>query len=418
MSAIPSRPKWLTDDLIEQARRCPWPRSDCPPGRWTFVKTLGITSDKAQRLASHLRTNGITALATEAEPSVVSPEVEAALNQRIAWLEDENKQLRHDRTVAQVLADAMAGAVAQLPALKISGKPPVVAKSDLDDEDVILFVSDPQVGSVVDEEQTGGLGRYNYDEFRIRFDRYRAGVHRILRYHPNRIQTCYLALGGDLVEGTTIFRGQQRQVDLAAVKQVVAVYEHLSQLVADLAETFPAVKVISVSGNHGRIGMKGECAPNDNLDWLAAWFVRERCKLSGITNVEFSLPETWWALFRVRNSLFYLGHGDDFKSWLGIPFYGAERFRSRVRELLRQSFGLEANPDYFLLGHHHQPAEIPGVFLNGCWPGGSEFSLKRLQAGGDPVQWMIGVHDHQGVSWTRKVYLADRRERPPAPIFT
>ncbi len=196
-------------------------------------------------------------------------------------------------------------------------------------------------------------------------------------------------------------------------------YESLTQLTADLLETFERVDVISVPGNHGRLGRRDELAPADNLDWLAGYFLRER--FGGEKRVRVHLPDTWWALVDVRGWKFLVAHGDEFRSWLGIPFYGAQRFKARMAELLAKSFRPDKNGgvvsfDFVITGHHHEIADFSGMYTNGSWVGGSEFSLKRLQSGGLPYQWMLGVHDTIGVSWARKLVLADRRQLPEAPI--
>ncbi len=74
--------------------------------------------------------------------------------------------------------------------------------------------------------------------------------------------------------------------------------------------------------------------------------------------------------------------------------------------------------DALITGHFHEIAHFNGIYMNGTFVGGSEFSLKDLQAGGAPNQLMLGVHDTYGVSWTRKLFLADPRLKPQVEVYS
>jgi hypothetical protein len=313
------------------------------------------------------------------------------------------------------LATAISDSIRALPALELKYTERNIDPV-LDPEDIVLHLSDCQVGSVVDAAATGGLGCYNHLVFRERAERLRNAVSKILRYLPNKIERCHVVFGGDIVDGRTIFRGHQRQTDLGVVQQVIESYEVFSHLLIDLLGLgFEELVVTSVPGNHARIGMKGELGPEDNLDLLLHHFLKER--LRDVPGIRFNNPTTWWALLEVRGWRFLVAHGDEVKSWMNLPFYGMAGFRNRMRELLRESFAGNADFDYVFVGHHHQIAAFQGIYLNGSWVGGSEFSLKTMQSGGLPYQRIVGVHDNIGISWDRKIVLADRRQLPAAPVF-
>ncbi len=80
--------------------------------------------------------------------------------------------------------------------------------------------------------------------------------------------------------------------------------------------------------------------------------------------VIFEVPDTWFQIVNVRGWKFLLVHGDDVRAWMQIPFYGAERYSGRWRELLASlNAGFKNIPDtelpdfdYILLGHHHNHA--------------------------------------------------------------
>jgi len=163
-------------------------------------------------------------------------------------------------------------------------------------------------------------------------------------------------------------------------------------------------------GNHGRIGMKGENDPMDNLDFLVYKWIEER--MANYQNVEVNVAETWWMVVERMNTRFALIHGDDIRNWMTIPFYGAERSEARMQRLLRINF------NYYLIGHHHQSAEFSNIIMNGTWVGGSELSLKSMQLGGLPTQRLFSIHPNFGITWSRDIRLVDPSKLPPTKIYT
>jgi hypothetical protein len=325
------------------------------------------------------------------------------------------------RGIVKQFVSTVTDAVKELPELEIYNAPlDREVNPDLDPEDIVLHISDTQIGSWVSSEHTGGMGEYNYSIFCERMDRYVHAIQRILMYHPNKLETCHVVFGGDMIDGGTIFLGHQRHIDTLVVKQVVYGYEHFSRLIADLSTMFDEVVVSGVPGNHGRLGKKGEMTPTDNLDWLLYYFLQERC--SNLSNVRFNIPDTWWMILKVRGWKFLVSHGDDFKAWNQIPFYGALRYKMKMRELLRECYCHNGGdfPDFdaILVGHHHEMASFGNIFMNGNWVGGSEFSLKQLQVGGPPYQQVFGVHDNVMRAWSRPVILEPLKNLPPIPVYS
>jgi hypothetical protein len=376
------KPRWWSEELVEEVKRRKL-------GRRLVMNEFGFTEHKARVIV-----DAAARLSDLPEPPPPPPEPH----------------------IIEMFTDA----VRTLPSLQVKRTRRPVLDAQLDPEDLILHISDAQVGSVVSPAATGGLGGYNFEIFQRRAERYRTAVQKILRYVPNKIDNCHVVFGGDLVDGRTIFRGQQRQTELGVTQQVIAAYETFAHFLADIMEMgFDEVVVTGVPGNHGRIGKWGELGPEDNLDLLLLYFLRERFK--GVDGIRFNIPETWWALLNIKGWRFLIAHGDEFKSWLKIPFYGALGFKSRMRELLRESFprewAAEADFDFILAGHHHEQAAFGNILLNGCWPGGSEFSLKTLQVGGLPYQRICGVHETIGISWDRKIVLEDRRSLQQPVVF-
>lgn len=411
MPARPGHGAWYNEEFIAKADAI---LAEHPEwGAKNLRAALGCTQYRAE---VYLRKRGLEAPQNdEYHPT--------QLRQRIKELENELATLKTARGRMRIVAEAMAKEIHKLPKFTIEKYHRDINKK-LDPEDIVLVISDVHVGSWVSPEATGGLGNYSYEVFVRRLDRLIKAVFSILSYMPHRVPRIHVVFAGDIVDGGRIFKGHARQTDLIVAQQVTRAYERFAYLIAVLAGIEGVEVVVStVPGNHGRIGDKGELSPTDNFDWLVGWFLQERFDLLGVKNVRFNLPETWWMLLKVRQTAFHVSHGDAFRSWIGIPFYGALRYKQKLRELLRETFAKSGEgepPDFdaLLCGHHHELAWFGGVFMNGTFVGGSEYSLKDLQVGGPPYQLMLGVHDTIGVSWQRKIVLADPKNKPVIPVYS
>ena len=319
----------------------------------------------------------------------------------------------------EVMGDAFISAVGALPKIDTPKISRGIVRKELDDEAVTILFSDAQIGSLVKAGETGGIGNYNKDVFCERLENFQNNMVKILKYHPNPMSVLYVDFLGDIIEGSTIFKGQLRQIDMNTVEQVLFASEKIAHTLNFLSTLFGKVVVNAIVGNHGRVGEKGVNSPLDNFDYLVYKYLEDRLKTN--KRIRFNISPTWWMIVEKKEHKFLLAHGDDFKSWLRIPFYGALRYRQNMIELLRESFNKVINGkvdfDFLEVGHHHEPAEFSRIIMNGNWVGASEFSGKRLQAGGMPTQMVFGSHPVYGITWIRKVFLEDPRELPCMKVY-
>lgn len=316
--------------------------------------------------------------------------------------------LKRQQTFYEVVGEAFIKAVRSLEPYKPPPIPRYEPKKGLGEEDWVQLVSDVQAGQTVDVRETGGLGRFDTRVLLQELETLQQTIPRIVQYHTNRPRRLWFFLVGDMIEGSTIFEGQLRSIDMNTVRQVMWVVENFARLIASAAAVFQEVVVVGVPGNHGRIGRKGTNSPMDNLDYLAYEFIQER--LRAIPNVRCNFSQSWHQLVEVQRNRFLLVHGEDVPAWMNIPFYGALRSEARQQKLF-----FPQNFHYLVAAHHHQISFFSNILMNGCWPGGSEFSLKRLQVGGQPQQWLFGVHPKWGITWLRPLKLRPP-QTPPRPF--
>ena len=209
--------------------------------------------------------------------------------------------------------------------------------------------------------------------------------------HP--VRECHLMLGGDLVEGVSIFPGQPFEVDSTAFAQVFAATALVESVVLSLLEAFESVTVIDVAGNHGRIGRKGDMPRGDNLDRIVCRIARER--LLGLdigprgqvqARLTWEPNDKWYAITEIGAYRALLVHGDQIKSFGGnVPAYGIMRKANAWATGVTEPF-----TDMYL-GHMHQEMTLTmanggRVYMTPSTESGSEYAREFMGAHGRPGQ--------------------------------
>lgn len=280
------------------------------------------------------------------------------------------------------------------------------------EETIVLMISDIQAGTYISSEASGGLNEYNWGILEKQFDQLYVGLEEIVTRHKKvaPIKSLHIHLIGDIVEGYDIFKGQTRQIDKEITEQAIGVKDLLCDFLQKALHLFDNIHVVAVPGNHGRIGTKGENLHYVSWDYIVyKWMESE---LQNYNNITWQITKSWWQIDTIYGYNFLMFHGDDIKSWQGIPYYGIDRAAKNYHELLAL-LGLKYN--YLEIGHFHVPSELSGVttekFINGCWPGGSLYSMKGLVTANYPVQKLFAVHPTQGVTYRYPIKLTIPKKR-------
>ncbi len=328
----------------------------------------------------------------------------------------EFRKLKKQKTLFEIVGEDIIRAVQSIPPPRKPSVDKLHFRKKHEPEEMTLLWSDSQIGQFVDQKESGGLGSYSVDIFLERLEFLKTSLKKIFEIHldntPYPVFNIFFL--GDIIEGSTIFPGQERQTDLHAAKQVILAVDQIAEFIAWVAALYPwKVKCYCVVGNHGRIGKKGEQSPLNNLDFLVYHYCRE--KLIHFSNVEFHISESWYMVVEKMNWRFLLVHGDDIRAWMGIPYYGLERSESRYQRMLADS---QIGFHYFCCGHHHQEATIKSrIFMNGNWVGGSELSMKIMQVSNTPTQLLFSMHPLFGVTWERNIQLQNPGKPKKIKVF-
>jgi len=274
------------------------------------------------------------------------------------------------------------------------------------EETIVVMISDIQAGTYITKESTGGLNEYNWEILEKQFDSLYYGLEEIVMRHKKvaPINNLHVHLLGDIVEGWDIFKGQTHSIDHDIAHQLLDIIDLITNFLDRTRVLFKNIHVVGVPGNHGRIGKRGENLHYVNYDYIVYMLVKKL--LSNYPEFTWQVTQSWWQIDKIYDFNFLLFHGDDIKSWQGIPYYGIDRAAKNYRELL-ELLGIKY--DYMEIGHFHMPSELAGVttekFINGCWPGGTIFSMKGLGAANTPIQKLFAVHPKQGVTYRYPIRL-------------
>jgi hypothetical protein len=292
------------------------------------------------------------------------PEIDPT-NTRILELEAKNVAISDDRNrlaraykAAQRKNSVFEAVVDEMRTLikPITPLPRAPAKRNRDDkirESVVLHLSDEHADSIVLAHQVGGLERYN---FWIALRRAEQLVDTTIRFTQETLSNydfhrLWVFANGDHVSGE-IHNAADHSEHRNMFKNSLCVGQMHALMYRDLAKYFPEVKIIYTSGNHGRRTLKKDYHnPHDNWDFLIAKIAELHCQ--DLKNVEFLIPDSFSANVEIENHGFCVSHGDDIRSWNGIPWYGIER---KTRRWMALNAAVARQVKYYCFGHFHNQA--------------------------------------------------------------
>lgn len=210
--------------------------------------------------------------------------------------------------------------------------------------------------------------------------------------HP--VTDCHVMLGGDLVEGATIFPGQAWAVDTGAFEQVFRVAALVEMVVASLLAEYQSVTVWEVTGNHGRLGRKGDHPREDNLDAIAGRIARER--LTQQPRLTWHPPTSWHQIVEVGAYHAMLVHGDQVKSFGGgLPAFGI------MRKATAWASGVVPDFADLYMGHFHSEMTLTmpnggRAYMTPSTESGSEYAREFVAAKGRPGQRLHFIDPARG----------------------
>jgi hypothetical protein len=294
-----------------------------------------------------------------------------------------NVRLQRQLRQANAKTEALVGAVhsAAREAAVIVGRPKATSvKSDKrkhSAEVALIHATDWQCGK--------RTATFNSEILASRMERLAAKVATLTEIqradHP--VKDCVLMLGGDMVEGVSIFPGQAFEVDSSLYTQIFTAARIIEQLVVDMLGIFEKVHVVCEYGNHGRLGRKGDHQAEDNADLFAYRTVSERLTDPRLT---WQLSGDWRQHVTIGNYRALLIHGDEIKSFGGnTPAFGI------LRKITAWSSGVVDGFNDAYLGHFHTPMTLTTpsggqIYVTGSPESDNVYAAEFVAAKGHPSQ--------------------------------
>lgn len=272
-------------------------------------------------------------------------------------------------------------------------------------ETAVVIAADWQLGKVAPDYDSGVC------EQRIsRFADKIAALTDIQRSdHP--VRDCRLWLLGDIVEGETIFPGQQYHIDSPLIDQIITNGARITRdLIHRLLNMFDTVHVVGVIGNHGRIGglKSSPYHPATNADRMLYMIVREWFEAAKEPRVSWNIPQEhrgdrgWYAVDTIGNYSSLLVHGDQVRggaSYGGLPYYGFHKACMAWRDM-SISGEMPAFKDV-AMGHWHRNTKVPigsmDLRIAGSPESNNPWSIETLKVSAPPSQHLMFVHPEDGM---------------------
>jgi len=316
---------------------------------------------------------------------------------------------------------------------------------------MVALSSDEHIQSRMTFERGHGINEYNVDLARQRMIYFaQRQIDYVQRYWREKNITALVDANlGDKFEGSIHDSDVTNEVEIAAAyKMWLKTKAECYQMIL---KACPHLRIISlhVSGNHPRRTDKQDVdRPQNNDDCIAAEALRFAFELAGIEQVEFVIPDSYFAIRNINGHLFLFEHSQFVRSWGGIPFYGLARrygeyiqtlertaeYQAAVVEAMRKPI-LAKGDDLILddipyIQKHYCGANFHtackgietaagSIMLNGSLVGPNDFSLSLPRAN-QASQILFAVHPEFGPTDVTSIQLGHiryPRQLKPAEVL-
>jgi hypothetical protein len=331
---------------------------------------------------------------------VVSPD----LHKRIAQLEKDLKAATREQADTAALKALIGTAAQKLDKLDIP-EWVIKARDPASPGVPTLQLSDFHWGERVFAKQVNNVNSFDIATARTRL-RYcvETAIHlcRILD-RDMRYPGIVVPLGGDMVSGA-IHEELRASNEIPTMPTVLDLVDNLVPAIKTLADTFGAVFLPCVSGNHGRDTMKiyAKGRNHTSFDWLLYQFLARA--MAHDKRVTFYIPEASDAAYRIYGYSYLLTHGDQFRGGdgmigaLGPILRGDHKKRSRNAQV-----GMDY--DTMVMGHWHQRIMLNRVIVNSCLKGYDEYAFTNNFPFEQPSQNLWVTHPKFGITYSMPVYV-------------
>lgn len=305
------------------------------------------------------------------------------------------RKVRNEAQIAIQVRDALR----DLPPISV---PPMrLSTGKGSEEAAILAIGDTQVGKVTASYDVATA------EKRVLLAGEKTLAITEMRRNNARIDTLYLWLLGDMVEGEMIYPDQPWEIECGAAEQATKhVPRIINRLVGLLAQGFKRIVIRCVCGNHGRVGLpKAGANPRTNWDRVAYDTLSVHlAPLIEAGRVDFSVPDGFYCVTEVLGWGHLITHGDR-----SLGSGGDTIVRRAINGWVQTIPGWR----YLWFGHVHNPrvytVNFHHAIANGSTESSNQYAQKELHAATDPSQWLAFANRKHGLISLEPLYLSSRR---------
>lgn len=274
--------------------------------------------------------------------------------------------------------------------------PPKINKNNFNkNAEAVVIGSDWHFDEIVDYDQMLGINEYSVEIAKKRIDTLFAQT--IENSKIFDITTINVLLLGDMISGELHDLAENNE--LGVMDAILSLTDYTAQHLRNLTKHFKHIKVLGLSGNHGRTHIKPrhKNKQKQNYEYFLYYLLKTETK----NFVDFDLPKAYMKLHDIMGHQFLSLHGDIIKGGNGLNSTPGNL--SRDISLLGGTLNeVGKNFKYVNMGHFHTSNITKAyngakIFMNGSLIGPNEFSLGVLKKGEKPTQTFYIVDKEKGV---------------------
>lgn len=306
----------------------------------------------------------------------------------------------------QVILCAIERSVKSLPSIRVPYKVNTVVRSPKARKEIaMLELSDVHLGKKMDARDTAGICSYDINTFEDQCNCIVESIGEILEIQRTggvHIDKLFINSLGDLVDGEMIYAGHSGEVFMRTSDQIFQLGDYLlRKALIPIFRMFKEVHVMSVDGNHGRVGGKKDGFDRKlNFDGFLMLTLRQRLQ-NDRDWIHFHISQSPFMIYELFGKYHCLSHGANSGS-ARSPLVGMERYLTSMSMLSRNII------DYLHLAHFHRELKFnfnfSEILVNGSWLGPTEFSIGKMTAGDFPQQLFYGIN-RKHITWRYPLYL-------------
>ncbi|MHA1867352.1 MAG: hypothetical protein ACTSXD_04745 [Candidatus Heimdallarchaeaceae archaeon] len=257
----------------------------------------------------------------------------------------------------------------------------------------VVQFGDWHIGEMTDKSDTGGFGEYNYKIAQDRIFKITDSIIQWIELHRNsyNIKTCYILDIGDNISGD-IHHELTVTNEFPVPEQIIKAAYLKAEVFRRLASNFKNVKVIWVApDNHSRKVKKPQAkqAGKNSENYLVGFLTKTM--LENIENIEFTIILSHQAVVKIGDQTYLCEHGNTIRSYMGFPWYGADRKVGREAKRMMTKKGF----DKLVIQHFHVPMNTQYFIVGGSLSGTSEYDSTQGRYS-EPTQCVWMVHPKHG----------------------